>query len=122
MKYLVLFLISFNLLAQSAKLGMINKTVAASGTPEALSSSDIYVRKVRIAAASDNTGLVFVGTSASNATAANGITLSKGSATVSGTVLEFGDMSNSAGPRINLKDVYVGVATNGDQVNVFYVE
>lgn len=122
MKFLILFFLSFEVFAQSAKIGMINKTVAASGTPEALSSSDLYVRKVRIAAASDNTGLVFVGTSTSNATAANGITLTKGAATVPGTVFEFGDMSNSAGPKINLKEIFVGVATNGDQANVFYVE
>lgn len=122
MKYLILFLVSFNLYAQTARVGMINKAVASSGTPEALTTSDLLVRKFRMAAASDNTGLIFIGTSAATATAANGITLVRGTAAVPGTVLEFGGLENNSGPKINLKDIYVGVATNGDQVNVLYVE
>lgn len=122
MKYLILFLVSFNLYAQTARVGMINKAVASSGTPEALTTSDLLVRKFRLAAASDNTGLIFIGTSVTTATAANGITIVKGTAIVPGTVLEFGGLENNSGPKINLKDIFVGVATNGDQVNVLYVE
>lgn len=123
MKLLILaLLLPLSVFAQTAKIGMVNKTVAASSTPERLIDTDLLVRKFRVAAASTNTGLIFMGSSVATATAANGITLNKGSATVPGTVLEFGGLENNSGPKINLKDIYVGVATNGDKVNVFYIE
>lgn len=122
MKYLILFLMSFNLYAQTAKIGVLNKTVTTAGTAERLSSTDLIVRMAEIQAASDNTGLMFIGTSSSTASAANGIALTKGTATVPSGVLEIGNMSNQSGPRVNLKDIWVDSATNGDQVNVLYVE
>lgn len=114
----LVLLFSTSIHAQTAKLGIINKVVAASSTPEALTSSDLLVKKAWLAAPSDNTGLVFIGLSAATATAANGIVLPKGSATVAGTILNL----ESDKSKINLKEIFVGVATNGDHVNVFYIE
>jgi hypothetical protein len=121
MKYLFLFIFSMSAFGQYAKLGMINKVVTTAGTPELVTTNDLYVRHVSFAAPSDNTGLVFLGVSAATATAANGITLTKGAAAVPGSIFQLGSTVNVS-QKINLKDIYVNVATNGDHVNVLYIE
>lgn len=124
MKYLIIATIvtlaSFKALAQSAVMGAVTKTVTTAGTPERLSANDLYVRCVHLQAVSTNTGIAFVGTSLANAVSGTAYALVKGSATVPATQVSFCPMS--AGPRINLKDIWVGVATNGDKVVALYVE
>lgn len=108
-------------MAQTAKTGQIHKTVTTAGTPLALSSTDLYVRRVLLQCSGANTGTTcFAGTSAANAVAAKGIVMAKPTATAEAqpVVLEVGPGE----AKINLKEIYVDVATNADEVNAFYIE
>lgn len=82
------------------------KTVAASATPERLYPSDAYVATVLIMPASTSQNAFQIGDSVSQ--------LVDGPLTLGSPQAGF----------INLKDVYVKVATNGDAVNfiAYYVE
>lgn len=121
---LILIALTTNASAQviSARIGQINKEVAASGTPERISATDFLVRKAYIKAAGDNTGLVYVATSSAGCSATNGFVLTKGTVTVAGSLLELNSTLASGDKPINLKDLWACVATNGDQVNVLYIE
>ena len=121
MKYLLLFLFSTSLYAQSAKVGMISKTVTSAGTPLVLSSADILVRKVWFAYSASNTGSIgYVGNSAANAVAATGIPIVKATATIAAPILTI--EPPIGGPKLNLADIWVDVATSGDEINAFYIE
>ena len=121
MKFLLALLLTTNLYAQSAKIGMIHKTVTTAGTPLALSSTDILVRKVWFAYSASNTGAIgYVGNSVTNAVAARGIPVVKATASIAAPILTM--EAPAPGPKLNLADIWVNVATNGDEVNAFYIE
>jgi hypothetical protein len=63
-----------------------------------------------------------VGNSAANAVAARGVVLIKPTATVPASPVCLGDLANNSGPKINLKNIFVDVATSNDEVNIFYIE
>ena len=90
--------------------------VAAAGTAVQVSSSEIRTQSVIIQAPVDNTGDIFVGDSSVDS--ANGIIIRPGNS------LDFtGDNMGQGGDfEINLSDLYVDAATNGDEVRVMYVE
>lgn len=90
------------------------KTIAATGTPEKVSSTDLYFRKAWIygikAARTANTGTVYLGELATNDTQFVAI------ATAALLVLEA-----PPGAKMNFAEIYCDAATNGDGVGVFYV-
>lgn len=91
----------------------ITKTVAASGTPEALAASGTYFRKATIlaqkAARSANTGTVYLGIGSTNDTQPIG--LSPG---------DVWSIEAPQGEKYDLNDWYLDVATNGDGVVIIY--
>lgn len=112
-----------NAFAQTAFVGQIHKTVASAGTPERVSATDLLVRKAWFVYSFSNTGTTgYVGNSAANAVAAKGLVLVKPTATVPSQPVEIGDLGHNAGPRFNLKEIWVDSSSNGDEVNVFYIE
>ncbi len=121
MKYLLALIFSTSLYAQTAKIGMIAKTVASNATPERLSSTNLLVRCAHIQAVSTNTGLAFAGTSVSNAVSGQGWTLARGSLSVPATDLSLCPV-DLRGPKINLYDIFIGVAVNGEKVVAYYIE
>lgn len=122
MKILILALFSFSVFAQTARMGMISKTVSLSQTAERLSASDLLVKKVILSNAGTYSGLSYIGATQGAATASQGYVLSTSTAAVHGKTLELGTTENSSGPKINLKDIWVGVAANGGIVNAIYIE
>lgn len=93
------------------------KTVAAAGTRVALSTSSIWARGLRLSAPAANAGVVYIGDV--SVAASNGISIA------AGTILSFADLfANSHGelPAINLAQVYVDAATNGDKITFAYLE
>lgn len=89
-------------------LKSLSKTVASAGTAERLQSSDQLVRSVVVQAKRANTGRVYVG----DATVS-----SSDPGVVAGDRLELrGD------PLLNLFDVLVDVDTDGEGVDVWYLE
>ena len=119
---LIVLLLPIMSFAQTAKIGMLSVTIDSNSSPERLSETDLIVRRAQIIGASNNSGLIFIGTSAASAVAANGVTLTKGTVTIPGTIFLVGDLANNSGSKVNLKDIWAGAASNGDKVNVFYVE
>lgn len=93
------------------------KTVTTAGTRVALSTSSVWARGLRFSAPAANAGVVYVGDV--TVAAANGLSLGAGS------VVSFADLfGNVEGdlPAINLADVYVDAATNGDKITFAYLE
>lgn len=89
------------------------KTVAASGTPEAIAASSTIVSKLILigkkAARTNNTGIVYFGFTSTNDEQAHEI--------AAGAVVEF---SPPNGQVYDLSDIYIDVATNGDGVVAIY--
>lgn len=107
---------------QSAIVGQVHKTVTTAGTPLQVSSTDLYVRQACFQCSSANTGTTcFMGTSAAKAVAAQGITMAKPTATAVANPYCVGEVADR-GAKLNLKDIWVDVASNADEVNVFFVE
>lgn len=119
----LLLLLSLTSHAQvKAILGNIHKTVATAGSPQAVSSTTLLVRQACFQCSSVNTGTTcFVGASATFATAARGIVMSKPTATVVQPAFCIGD-ATAKDRAIDLAGIYVDVATNNDEVNVLYLE
>jgi len=93
------------------------KTVTTAGTRVALSTTAIWARGIRISAPAGNAGAIFIGDV--TVAAANGISIAAGG------ILSFSEVFiNPPGDlvSINLKDVYVDAATNGDKVTFAYLE
>jgi hypothetical protein len=84
-----------------------SKTVAASGTAEALSATKILCGGVTIRANDTNTGNVYIGGSTVDKSTNQGVVIPAG-ATIS--------MAAQAGHVINLANIYIDVDTNGDGV------
>lgn len=91
------------------------KTVASTGTPEAVSSTNLFVRTVTFtgikAARTANAGTVYVGFTSTNdeqfmSIASNGQLV----------------MTAPEDRVINLKNIYIDVANNGDGVGVAYMQ
>jgi len=94
-----------------------SKTVATAGTRVALSTSPVWARGIRISAPSANAGVIYIGDN--TVAAANGISIAAGG------ILSFSEsFINPPGDlvAINLADVYVDAATNGDKVTFAYLE
>lgn len=109
--------------AQTATIGQIFKTVTSAGTPLQVSSSDLIVRHACFQCSFANTGTsCYVGTSVTKAVAALGVAMSKPTATAVAQPFCIGSLSSNAGPGINLKNIWVDVATSNDEVNVIYTE
>lgn len=92
-----------------ATITQIVKTVSAAATPEPIAASQTLVESVEIyarkAQGTANTGNVWIGPSSADGTNAR--------------LLEPGDsytITAPAGKKIDLNDIYVDVATNGDGV------
>ena len=92
----------------------VRKEVATAGTREALSSTNLFVRKLIIQALSDNTNLVTVGdATVVGATATRiGIALDTDATVRQSDVIVLHD--------VDLMDVYVDAITNGDGVSYLY--
>lgn len=89
-------------------------TVAAAGSPEVLTSSEIRTPAVHIQAATTNTGLIYVGGSSLDATH-RGLELSPG-AGVEITGPSIGGIEEE----LFLSEVKIDAATSGDKVLVTY--
>jgi len=122
--FAALMLLSTSIFAQPYLFsGQIHKTVTTAGTPLQLSSTAILVKQVCFVCSFSNTGTAcYVGNSATNAVAAKAIVLIKPTATVPAQPVCLGDLSNGAGPKVDLSKFYVDVGTNNDEVNAFYWE
>ena len=121
---IILLLLSLNCFANPiARFGGISKTVTTAGTPERASATALLVRQACFQCSGANTGTTcFVGATSALTLAATGIVLVKPTATIPDALVCFGDLSNGSGPRLDLNSFWVNVATNGDEVNVFYIE
>lgn len=97
-----------------AKYKSIEKLVTTAGTRVPLSATDLYSSQVRIKARSNNSGIVYIG--GSDVASTNGYHLAANAEVLLGDLMR--EHGNEA---INLKDVYVDAATNGDGVRVIYV-
>jgi len=83
-------------------------TVATSGSEQRLAAADEqYVVKVILSAPAANTGTVYVG--------ASDVTVNNGIAVIKGTNLE---IAAPQGDYLDVKNMYVDAATNGDKINV----
>ena len=85
------------------------KTVAAAGTAEAMSSTSQRVRSVTIVAKSSNTGQVYIGGSDVASTTNAGL--------APGDALEIPSES-----WLDLSDVYIDVDTNGEGIDFYGVK
>lgn len=108
------FLLFSALAVALPKYKSFEKLVTTAGTRVALSSSKLLSSHVVIKARSNNSGIVYVG--GSDVAAANGYHLAA-NAEVSLKDL----MQQGSNERLNLADVYIDAATNGDGVRVLYV-
>lgn len=83
-------------------------TVATSGTEQRLSATDKqYVIKVILSVPAANTGTMYVGDSS--------VSVNNGIAIIKGTTYE---ISAPQGEFLDVKNMYVDAATNGDKINV----
>ena len=96
------------------KLRHFMKTVAAAGTAERLTESNIDVLAVSIQAETSNTGVIYVGDEEVSATD-YGASLS-GSDSFSASSVSLG----IAPSRISLKDIWLDAGTSTDGVSVTY--
>lgn len=122
--FIALMFVSLSAFAQPVAIfGSISKTVTTAGTPERLSATSIPVKQVCLQCSSANSGTTcFFGASSAGALAATGVTLVKPTASIPDALVCFGDLGNNSGPKLDLTNIWVNVATNGDEVNAFYVE
>lgn len=112
-KFLIFGLL-FSCQAYATNFGQFMRAVTTAGTEVQLSATDLTVLSVVIQAEPDNTGNIFVGTSAVTGTA-YGVLLDGGERL---TLTKENMAPGSSG--INLKDIYIDAGTNGDGVSVFY--
>lgn len=107
--------------------GTINLVVDLTGTPEAISATELYVAWALIqakggnnAGTGANTGKVFIGPSTVTNSGTTGVQMPAPSASAVPAALRFdsGDSSNA----INLADLYVAVGVAGDGVIVLYAQ
>lgn len=97
-------------------LTLLSKTVAASATPEAISGTAILCDQIVIQVKSTNTGKVFVGDSSVSSTVCMQLEVPQAGAMLPAIRLVPIDLSHP----ISLSSIYIGVAVNGNGVNVFY--
>ncbi len=91
-------------------------TVAAAGTPEQLSATELKVSQLVLQADPANGGNLYIGDI--NVAAAQCIVLEPGQGLALGTEDSFADEDNIY---MDLQDLYVDAATNGDKLNVAYL-
>lgn len=93
----------------------VRKEVATAGIREALSATNLFVKKLIIQALGDNTNAVTVGdVTVVGATATRiGIALDTDATVQQGDIVELCD--------VDLADVYVDAITNGDGVSYIYL-
>ncbi len=94
------------------KNGTFKKTITAAGTRERLTTSNLTVHQVVIQGIKGNTNDMYVGDSSVSATNP-GITLDARDST------SFGGGGDTSIP---LKEIWLDADTNGEGVNVFYLE
>jgi hypothetical protein len=90
----------------------IKKTVTAAGTAEALSSDSVVASSLMIRAMKANTGAVFIGHYGVSSADNDGLEASD-------TLSWDGDLDVTG---LDLADIYVDAAVNGEGVNIWYVE
>ena len=96
----------------SIKLKSFVKNVTTAGTRVPLSATPVYAYSVTLVARESNTGKIFVGDSSVDNTMG---AISAGQAVGAGDVEKGGRDDN-----VNLADVYIDSAVNGEGVYVFY--
>ena len=89
------------------------KTVAAAGTAEALSSTGIWARNLYLSAPAANTGAIYIGDS--DVDSITGFAMAPGSSVALSDLL-------GQDIAVYLDDLYVDAATNGDKVTFLYLE
>lgn len=115
MKFLLIICLMFSLQAfAGTPVGHIESNVAAAGSGQQISSSNLTVLSAVIQAKPGNTGNVFIGGSTVSSSS-YGVVLSPGeSLSLSKDALK----PSSSG--INLAEVYIDAATTSDGVTIFY--
>ena len=107
--------------------GFIDKSISAAGTAEALSATALWVAWALIqarggnnAGTGANTGKIFIGPSTVTNSGTTGVQLPAptGGAVPAAFRVDSADGSN----QINLADLYVAVAVNGEGVEVMYAQ
>lgn len=93
--------------------GHANKIVALAATPEKLHPTDLWVKSVIIQGLSTNTDLVYVG----NYSFQNQCIEPKRSLVIYGD-----NMDHGTSGIINLNDIYIRVAVNGEGVSFTYLD
>lgn len=88
-------------------------TIDTAGTREAISGSSVRCKSVIISADSLNTGKVYVGDSSVSST--NGVELSAGE-----DIILDADYLGNAEDELDLSDIYVDTASNGNKVRIQY--
>jgi hypothetical protein len=91
-------------------------TLAASGTAQRLSATDLLVKSFTVTAAEDNAGLIYIGDSADNAKTVKGDTLA---------ALEQltcnGDLFPMGNNYVNMKDFFFDGSSTNDKIIVSYL-
>ena len=94
---------------------VFSKTIAAAGTKEQLTTSELKVPDVTIQAKSINTGTVYIGD--------NQVSSSLGIELVAGDSIALqNDDLGSADAKISLRNIWLDVSVNGEGVTVLYLE
>ena len=88
-------------------------SLSTPGTPQRLTTSNIYCTSFLIHPASGNTGLLYVASSESNATTTNRVLVDS---SLSVTVDNFADLDGL----INLRDIWFDGENSSDKLVVFY--
>jgi hypothetical protein len=91
-----------------------SKTVTTAGTSVALVASSTWARGLRLAAPAGNAGAVYLGDS--------GVASTNGLALAPGDIVSFTEIFGVEDGAVNLANVYVDAATNGDKVTFAYLE
>jgi hypothetical protein len=122
--FATLMLLSTSVFAQPVAIfGSISKTVTTAATPERLSATSVLVKQVCLQCSFANSGnTCYFGASSAGALAATGVALVKPTSAIPDALVCFGDLGNNSGPKLDLKNIWVNVATNSDEVNAFYIE
>ena len=94
----------------------MGKTITAAGTPERISTTDIFCTSVLIEAATANTGNMYVATTEALASSVNRHVLAA-TDTLAAQIDRWADLDQV----INLKDLWFDGATTGERLVVTYM-
>ena len=101
------------IMAVKRGLASFQKAVAAAGTAEALKASSLLVKKAKLKALGTNTDLIYLGDSSVSSTV--------GYALAAGDEIDLHELYHADGFALDLAEIYIDAAVNGEGVSVLYL-